>query len=210
MKRRDLLKKSAGLMALGLGSNWIAPGAYAADCALTEHLKGFIPTDANAALSTTGQFHHYHYLHIPQSILTQPPANGWTTISSMMSPQLGIDSFFFRRAEERKQFHCHQVFISHTQLTNIAAGKETEVVAFIRSGGEARRNHGFLFNRSGLDPKVALEQERARIQKLAERNGLRTVGTKCDTRTHSGVTVFNSRGDRIVTNFAELERLKGY
>jgi hypothetical protein len=176
------------------------------DCALTEHLKGFLPADANAAISTTGQFHHFHFVHIPKSILVNPPTGGWTTISSMMSPELGIDDFFFRAAQAHKQFHCHQIDISRTQLKDIAVGKEATVVAFING----QPNHKFVFNVGGGDPVVAFDKERQRIIDLAIAKNLKMTGTRCTTQTHSGVTVFSRNSSRVVTNLTELENLKGY
>jgi hypothetical protein len=210
MNRRDILKQSAGALILGLGSQFLAPGAFAMDCATTPHMNGYIPVDANAALSSTGQFHHFHYLHVPQVILQNPPRAGWNTITSMMSPELGIDPFFFRPAETRKQFHCHQVSITRAELQGIAAGQEVQVLAYIRSGGIPRRNHTFVFNAGGLDPRVSLERRREEIRQLARQNNLQTQSVKCDTRLHRGVTVFSREGDRVVASARELEALKGY
>ena len=35
-------------------------------------LESKLPSDANATVSSTGQFHHFHYLHVPQQILNNP------------------------------------------------------------------------------------------------------------------------------------------
>lgn len=210
MNRRELLK----FLSINLSAGWVSQlwpsGAYAADCELTDHLKGFIPDGHNATISTTGQFHHFHYLHVPGVILANPPANGWTTISSLMVPDLGIADYFFQSAQQRRQFHCHQVYFSNAQLTSIAAGTQTDVLAYIRSESGPQRNHTFRFNRGGTDPKAAFILEHQRIQQIAIREGLRRASTVCQTSTHRGVTVFNSQGEKIVTTQAALQALQGY
>ena len=208
MKRRDLLKQGSILTLAGLGSSLWLPGAFAADCVITEHLNGFIPSDANATVSSTGQFHHFHLLHIPQVILSSPRA--FQTITSMMRPELGIDDFFFEDGETRKQFHCHQVQITRAEVASIAAGSETEVIAFIRSGGRPRRNHSFIFNQGGKNAALALEEKRQAIIKAAQDQGFRFAGVKCDTRLHTGVSVFRPDGQSVIVSRRELERLKGY
>ncbi len=229
MNRRDLLKHASYFSLATLASGLWAPGAYAAECATTDHLNGFIPEDANATVSSTGEFHHYHYLHIPLQILMNPPRSGFTTITSLMRPELGIDDFFFRPAEQRKQFHFHQVYISNPQLQAIAAGRRTSVTAFIPRN---RPNHTFVFNRANIVSEAgpgeteaqklerlyetnrlsagALINEQRRILALAEQAGLRTESVVCDTRLHRGVSMFNSRETRFIATAAELERLKGY
>jgi hypothetical protein len=210
MDRRDLLRQFSLFTLAGMASRLSLPGAYAADCVTTPHLNGLIPPDANPTISATGQFHHFHYLHIPQVILLDPPEKGWSTISSLMRPELGIDDFFFQRREVRKQFHCHQVFISKAEIEAIANGQETTITAYINSGGRARPNHDFVFNRGGIDAHVSFQNEFERIQKIAKDKKLRTVAAKCDTRAHRGVTVFNAKETLLVTSLRELESLKGY
>lgn len=209
--RRDLLKKSSLVLGYGLAaqltSQMLPFGAFGAQCEFTDHLLGQIPEGAQKAISSTGQFHHFHYLHVPQQILNNPPLTGWTTISSMMVEDLGIDNFFFRNREIRKQFHCHQVTFSYEQLVSIASGQRTEVYAFI--GG--RRNHVFLFNGGGgVSQEQFFDQERTRIQRIARQNSLRNRRSVCDTVAHTGVTVFSFNSDRFVRTARELNTLKGY
>lgn len=212
MDRRHFIKRGSHLfLASQMVSLW-PKGAYAVECSFTDHLEGFIPEGANAALSSTGQFHHFHYLHVPQSILNDPPEGGWSTITSMMSPELGIDDFFFRRREVRKQFHCHRVYFSHRQLVAIAAGETTEVVAYINRRGEAVRNHTFVFNPvQGEDQEpLSLEEIEDGIRAVAVYNELRMQRSACDTSVHRGVTVFDSKGFQVVNSVEQLESLKGY
>lgn len=182
----------------------------AENCPLTAHLEGSIPTGAVPTLSSTGQFHHFHYLHVPDVILRQPPVDGWTTISSLMIPDLGIDDFFFQSAEVRKQFHCHQVFIGHDQLLSIGQGRETEVIAYIRTRRGPTRNHSFIFNEGGVASHIGFERRKQEARNVARNRRLRRQRLQCDVRDHRGVTVFNSRSERTVIQIAELERLKGY
>lgn len=210
MDRRLFLKKSCLTLSTSFITFQFLEDAHAAVCVTTDHLDGAVPTTANAAVSSTGQFRHHHYLHVPIEILTTPPKAGWSTISSMMIPELGIGEFFFIKKEVRKQFHCHQVFFSQKQLMNIAKGVETEVIAYIAGFSGPVKNHTFLFN----NKTETFLQHSARLQKDAIDNELKDklklTKSVCDTKLHGGVTVFNSSGTTTVTDVTKLEALKGY
>lgn len=219
ISRRIFLKNASLAVGLGLIAQVLPRGAYAAQCNFTDHLLGEIPSNSNPAISTTGQFHHFHYLHVPQVILDSPPQAGWSTLSSMMVPELGIDGFFFgegksgsaKEREIQKQFHCHQVYFSNAQLRQIASGQRTDVIAYIRGrDGKPSRNHTFTFNKPGSSVMTVFEQDKIQIQQIAKQRNLRTVRETCDTQIHQGVIVFNGQGQRIVTNVNELNSLKGY
>ena len=201
MDRRLFLKGSS--LAFTLGAFGV--DAHASVCVTTPHLEGELPEDVLAAISTTGQFRHHHFLHVPPAILLNPPAEGWSTISSMMVPNLGIGEFFFRDREVRKQFHCHQIYFSHRQLLGISGGEEMEVIAYIRAGdGSATPNHSFFFNSTDFDKHFADLESEALI------GGFVRTRSACDIREHGGVTIFSGKGIVTVTEVATLERLKGY
>lgn len=219
ISRRTFLQNASLAFGLGLMAQLLPKGAYAAQCNFTDHLLGEIPLDSNPAISTTGQFHHFHYLHVPEVILNSPPQVGWSTLSSMMVPELGIDGFFFgegksgaaKEREIQKQFHCHQVYFSNAQLRQIASGQRTDVIAYIRGrDGKPSRNHTFTFNKHGSSVMAVFEQDKIQIQQIAKQRNLRTVRETCDTQIHQGVIVFNGQGQRIVTSVNELNSLKGY
>lgn len=210
MNRRTFLQYSTMASALTLAGALLPEGAYAVECPMTGHLLGEIPDGANAVISSTGRFHHFHYLHIPASVLAAPPAAGWTTITSMMVQELGIDDYFYLRTNVRRQFHCHKVSFTNAQLQAIAAGKQTEVVAYIEGDSGPQKNHTFLFNEKGTNPATAFADRFRDIQALARRRGLRNKRSSCDTRTHGGVTVFSGDSTDVVTDLAELNRLKNY
>ena len=207
------------LFSYGAIASFLPRGAYAAQCDFTPHLLGLIPSDANPAVSTTGQFHHFHFLHVPEMILNSPPINGWSTLSSMMVPELGIDGFFFgegktgvaKEREIQKQFHCHQVYFSNNQLKQIALRQTTDVIAFIRGrDGKPSRNHTFTFNKPGDAAKVIFEKDKLSIQQIARQRNLRTTRETCDVQIHGGVIVFNGQGQRVISKVSELNALKGY
>lgn len=217
--RRKFIQNSGLIFGLHWVSSLWPAGAYAAQCEFDAHLLGEIPRNSSPALSTTGQFHHFHYLHVPQLILNQPPASGWSTLSSMMVPELGIDGFFFgegksgvaKEREIQKQFHCHQVYFSVQQLRQIAAGQQTDVIAYIRlRNGQPSQNHTFTFNKPGASAFAAFQQDKVQVQRLARQRGLKTVRETCDTEIHRGVTVFNAQGQKVITSLQELNSLKGY
>ena len=215
MKRRDFLKTSSQILLANSIIQGLSSGAFAAECEFTEHLEGFIPDNANAVISASGQFHHFHYLHVPEVILRNPPKSGWTTITSMMVPNLGIDPFFFRRREVVKQFHCHQVDFSYQQLVNIAEGRRTSVTAYIYSRRRKRAipNHSFIFNNHGLSSRQAFTKDQLEIQGEASRKGLQKKRSSCldvRVRNRGAVRVFNGKGFSSIRDLARLEELKGY
>ncbi len=214
MKRRDLLIHTGQLLSLTtLSPLMFLSKGYACEYA-TPHLDGFLPENSNKSISGPGQFHHYHYLHVPESILNNPPEEGWTTISSMMVPSLGIGRFFFRERELVKQYHCHQVWISNSQLTRIAAGLETEVFAYIqgRQGGRPRQNHSFIFNRNNLSPNESFSLQENEVLEIAQNTRERGVDPLLTERVNTcfPIRVFNSKGFRAIENRNELMQLRGY
>lgn len=208
MQRREFLKKSYLVFTATsvLASLSGMDSALAAECPINAHLDGEIPLGAAATISSTGQFHHYHYLHVPQMVLNAPPAAGWSTLTSMMVPDLGIDNYFFQKTQVYKQFHCHKVFFSQKQLEAIQKGQKTEVIAYIQgANGVAQKNHTFIFNDT-----ISFEDKENAIQSIAQQNQLKTVGAKCQTQTHGGVRVFSSSGVQLVTSLDVIQSLIGY
>ncbi|MCJ8275255.1 MAG: hypothetical protein HRT44_00705 [Bdellovibrionales bacterium] len=232
MNRRELIKNSIQMY---LGTALVGSLAFEAkaneSCEyLTPLLNGMLPENANSAVSGPGQFHHYHYLHIPQEILENPPEGGWSTLTSMMVDRLGIDDFFFRhpgilrpngtpfREERPKQYHCHQVYISQSQIQRIRDGQRVEVFAYIQSrpNQEPRRNHQFIFNdqlSEGVEmtPHEVLAIKTEEIIELASQNNLRFEKSP----TCYPVRVFNPRyadtsGFISVTEKELLEDLQGW
>ena len=207
VNRRNFFQTSA----FALVSTFFLPAllrpmrAEAAACEITDHLRGFIPDGALATISSTGQFHHFHYLHIPQQILNNIPEAGWKTISSMMIPELGIDDFFFDSDQAHKQFHCHEIVLSATELLAIKNGEKTRITAYIKGSNGPSPNHTFDFNDG-----PTFGEKRERIIQVAKEKGLRFAGTQCDTDEHEGVSVFNGKGVRTVNDRKELDQLKGY
>jgi hypothetical protein len=220
--RRLFLSRALTLAAAGAASGaavgFELPRAFAqaaqpmrGTCPTTAHLEGVIPADANPALSSTGQFHHFHTLFVPAAVLAAPPRAGFTTITSLMRPELGIDDFFFRAVEVRKQFHCHQVDFTRRELEAIAAGQEVIITAYINMRGRPTPNHEFVFNRAGLSPWDALKSDMAQAQARAARSGFDTQRPRsaCSVRQHRGVTVFAAGGTSVVTDLQVLAQLEG-
>lgn len=219
MKRRDVLKKTYYFLSASI----VAPQfvqiekLHAADCAymsdeeVNAHFEGLLPAGVVSALSDTGTFHHFHYLHIPKFVLETPPIDGFTTLSSMMVADLGIDDYFFAigspvpmniDSRVRRQFHCHEVFISNAQLQSIQKGNKVEVVAFILSGGEPTKNHTFIFNDT-----VSLEEKEIATQNAAvsEDIPLDRKRLKCNVAKHGGVRVFSGSGETVINNVQTLK-----
>lgn len=211
MNRRDLLRNASLYSFASLASGLIVPGAFALPCntnthpSYHPHLQGVIPEGAVPTLSSTGSFHHFHFLHVPQQILAKIPRSGFRTLTSMMKEECGIDDFFFQRGEENKQFHCHQIDFTREQLISIADGKPTEIIAFIRSGGRPVRNHSFIFNDT-----ITFEQKQQAAKETADFRGFKTERIFCDTRLHGMVTVFHGGGIIGVRTLAQIDQLKGY
>lgn len=217
VSRRDVLKRSFWIVTAGV----VAPQLLACasdidvdepsgteedltadDCFINDLLRGALPEGATSTVSSKGRFHHYHFLSIPKAILEAPPAQGWSTLSSLMVETLGIDDYFFGATNIIRQFHCHRVSFTRAELTAIAAKKKTTITAFIRSGGQATPNHTFTFN-----DVQTMEQKNAAITAIARREGLRTKRLTCSAAQRRSVTVFRGEGEETIKSAARLEGL---
>lgn len=174
----------------------------AADCFINDLLKGVLPENAISTVSSRGRFHHYHFLSIPPEILAAPPEQGWSTLSSMMIETLGIDDYFFGPSNINRQFHCHRVSFTRSELRAIAAKTKTTITAYIRSNGAPSPNHTFTFNDT-----QTMDQKNAAIVAIARREGLRTKRLTCSAQNRRSVTVF--RGDKAEETIKSAARLEG-
>jgi hypothetical protein len=188
MKRRELIQKSYFFIAasvvapqlLFLKKSFASTCVYIEDDFIRDHMEGVIPEGVVSSLSTSGMFHHYHYLHIPQSIVENPPVGGFKTLSSMMIADLGIaNNFFANNNEIIKQFHCHEVFISRDQIRLIQKGDRVVVQAYIFSGGASVANHQFVFNDSN-----SLIEKRNDVIEIAKADKLRMTRSACNPKRH--------------------------
>jgi hypothetical protein len=219
MNRREALRSSLWLLVAGVAPQLLTACAADSDgeaaiddgetttddftrrtCIDNDVLGGVLPAGSRSGLSSTGQFHHHHLLSIPAAILAQPPAAGWSTLSSLMVESVGIDDFFFTQANINKQFHSHRVTLTRAELQAIAAGRRTTITAFIRSGsGQAVPNHTFTFNDTETIP-----QKMEKIRAVAQGRRFRMQRVEC--ATGRAVTVF--RGDRDLETIRTRARLE--
>jgi hypothetical protein len=148
MDRRKFLKDTSLILFAG----WLAPvftfKAYAepvqpSDFLIpnADHLKGVIPPSASPAVSSRFVFRHHHYVYIPQSILENPPEDGYLTTTSMVIPKLGVGQ---QLIDQKRHFHYHVIEFTSDQIRSIARGTRTTVDLMLAG----KLNHRFVFNDS--------------------------------------------------------------
>ena len=160
MQRRDFFKNILLFSAAGLVLPKLQNIAYALDVlpASSPLLNGVIPAGANPAISTLFKFNHYHFLYLPTEIMGNPPAQGYTTATSMVVPRLGVSPTLIN---QKRQFHYHEVTFTQKQIIDIKVGKPTTIDIYL--GGQL--NHRFFFNKPLAFGEQVNELERVAITK---------------------------------------------